>query len=460
MKKLWSGRFDSETALSVEAFTESISFDYRLWRYDIVGSIAHAKMLTHQKIISKDDAQKIIAGLEGIAKDIETGSFDFKQELEDIHMNIESALIERIGDVGGKVHTARSRNDQVALDLRLYLRDETKITIKLLTTLQFALIKIAETHTRTIMPGYTHMQRAQPVTLAHYMLAYVEMFKRDIERCEDEYKRINTLPLGACALAGTTLNTDRHFVAKELGFDRICENSIDAVSDRDFVIEYISSSSILMMHLSRMAEELILWATQEFSFIKLPDAFTTGSSIMPQKKNPDVLELIRGKTGKVYGALMNILTTMKGLPLAYNRDMQEDKVPLFEVVDTIKASLSILAEMMGGVEFNVERLINTAGSGYCLATDLAEYLVVKGVPFRNAHEITGKIVKYCIGKNIELEAMSIDEFKKFSDCIEDDIYGCLTLTASVNGRKSYGGTSPIEAERQIVEFQKNMIKKL
>jgi len=458
MKKLWSGSFNTETALSVEAFTQSISIDQRLWRYDIEGSIAHTKMLGSQEIISPKDAESIISGLNDIASDIEAGSFVFKEELEDIHMNIESALIERIGDVGGKVHTARSRNDQVALDIRLYLRHETFLTIELIEGLEDVLIEIATGHTRTIMPGYTHLQRAQPVTLAHYMLAYLEMFKRDIERLRDVYKRINTMPLGACALAGTTLNTDRAFTAKLLGFDRISENSIDAVSDRDFVIEFISSASILMMHLSRMSEEMILWATEEFSFIKLPDAFTTGSSIMPQKKNPDVLELIRGKTGKIYGALINILTTMKGLPLAYNRDMQEDKTPLFETVDTIKACLSILTELLGGITFNVERLLSTAGSGYSLATDLAEYLVKKGIPFRNAHEITGRIVRYCIENNIELPQMPLDKYKEFSDKIEGDIYERLTLIESVTARKSLGGTSPSEADRQIRNFLRDYRK--
>lgn len=449
MKKLWSGRFDEKTALSVERFTESISFDKRLWRYDIEGSIAHVKMLAKQGIISKDDSKKIIKGLKDIAKDIDREAFDFKAELEDIHMNIESALIERIGEVGGKVHTARSRNDQVALDLRLYLRDETKFTIQLTKKLQNALIFIAAKHTETIMPGYTHMQRAQPITLAHYMLAYSEMFKRDIERLKDAYKRIDTIPLGACALAGTTLNIDRAFVAKQLGFKRICENSIDAVSDRDFVIEFIGDASILMMHLSRMSEDMILWAGEEFSFIKLPDRFTTGSSIMPQKKNPDVLELIRGKTGRVYGGLVSILTTMKGLPLSYNRDMQEDKVPLFEVIDTLKASLDIMTEIIDGVEFNIERLLKTAGSGYSLATDLAEYLVKKGIPFRNAHEITGRIVRYCIENNMELEELTLDKYRDFSDKVEDDIYERLSLSASINGRISYGGTSPQETKRQI-----------
>ncbi|MBF0473582.1 MAG: argininosuccinate lyase [Nitrospirae bacterium] len=460
MKKLWSGRFNAATALSVEEFTESISFDQRLWRYDIEGSIAHTKMLAHQGIISHKDAEDIIEGLNSIARDIETGAFVFKQELEDIHMNIESALIHRIGDVGGKVHTARSRNDQVALDLRLYLRHETSLIINLLKDLQDVLIDIAKIHTRTIMPGYTHLQRAQPVTLAHYMLAYLEMFKRDIERLRDVYKRINTMPLGACALAGTTLNTDRAYTAELLGFDRISENSIDAVSDRDFVIEFISDVSIIMMHLSRMAEELILWATEEFSFIKLSDAFTTGSSIMPQKKNPDVLELIRGKTGKIYGALINILTTMKGLPLAYNRDMQEDKTPLFEVIDTIKAVLSILTELLGSVTFNVERLLNTAGSGYSLATDLAEYLVKKGIPFRNAHEITGRVVRYCIDNNAELESLSLDIYKEFSSVIGEDIYHKLTLSASVTARTSLGGTSPTEVERQIKNFLRDYRNKI
>ncbi|MEK7742009.1 MAG: argininosuccinate lyase, partial [Nitrospirota bacterium] len=375
---------------------ESISFDRRLWKYDIEGSIAHAKMLGKQKIISQKDSSAIINGLKNIAGEIETGRFRFAVELEDIHMNIEAALIKNIGDAGKKLHTARSRNDQVALDLRLYLRAETKEIISLIKNLQKTLLKAAENNIGVIMPGYTHLQRAQPVLLSHHLLAYVEMLRRDRERFEDSLKRINVLPLGSCALAGTSLPVDRSYVAKLLGFKAIAENSIDAVSDRDFAIEFLTDAGILMMHLSRFAEELILWSTEEFSFIELPDAFTTGSSIMPQKKNPDVAELIRGKSGRIYGNMIALMTVMKGLPLAYNRDMQEDKTPVFDTVDTIKSCLTVLAQMMPQIKFMKERMRDAAGRAYSTATDIAEYLVKKGVPFRQAHEITGKIVRYCI----------------------------------------------------------------
>ncbi|MBT9537351.1 MAG: argininosuccinate lyase, partial [Nitrospirae bacterium] len=396
MKKLWAGRFTEKTSKTVEYFTESISFDRRLWKYDIEGSIAHAKMLGKQKIISQKDSSAIINGLKNIAGEIETGRFRFAVELEDIHMNIEAALIKNIGDAGKKLHTARSRNDQVALDLRLYLRAETKETIALIKNLQKTLLNAAENNIGIIMPGYTHLQRAQPVLLSHHLLAYVEMLRRDRERFEDSLKRINVLPLGSCALAGTSLPVDRSYAAKLLGFKAIAENSIDAVSDRDFAIEFLTDAGILMMHLSRFAEELILWSTEEFSFIELPDAFTTGSSIMPQKKNPDVAELIRGKSGRIYGNMIALMTVMKGLPLAYNRDMQEDKTPVFDTVDTIKSCLTVLAQMMPQIKFMKERMRDAAGRAYSTATDIAEYLVKKGVPFRQAHEITGKIVRYCI----------------------------------------------------------------
>ncbi|MEK7742153.1 MAG: argininosuccinate lyase, partial [Nitrospirota bacterium] len=365
------------------------SFDRRLWKYDIEGSIAHAKMLGKQKIISQKDSSSIINGLKNIAGEIETGRFRFAVELEDIHMNIEAALIKNIGDAGKKLHTARSRNDQVALDLRLYLRAETKETIALIKNLQKTLLNAAENNIGIIMPGYTHLQRAQPVLLSHHLLAYVEMLRRDRERFEDSLKRINVLPLGSCALAGTSLPVDRSYVAKLLGFKAIAENSIDAVSDRDFAIEFLTDAGILMMHLSRFAEELILWSTEEFSFIELPDAFTTGSSIMPQKKNPDVAELIRGKSGRIYGNMIALMTVMKGLPLAYNRDMQEDKMPVFDTVDTVKSCLAVLAQMMPQIKFMKERMRDAAGRAYSTATDIAEYLVKKGVPFRQAHEITG-----------------------------------------------------------------------
>lgn len=453
MKKPWAGRFKEQTSKIVEHFTESMSFDNRLWRYDIEGSIAHAKMLGKQGIIPEGDAQKIIKGLEEIAKEIETGRFRFRENLEDIHMNIESALIKKIGEVGGKLHTARSRNDQVALDLRLYLRAEVKEIISLIKKLQKTFMNIATLHLDSLMPGYTHLQRAQPVLLSHHLLAYVEMLQRDKERLTDILKRIDILPLGSCALAGSTLPIDRAYVAKLLGFKGISGNSIDAVSDRDFIIEFLSSAAILIMHLSRLAEELILWSTEEFRFIELPDAFTTGSSIMPQKRNPDVAELIRGKTGRVYGNLISLLTTMKGLPLSYNRDLQEDKLPLFDTVDTVKACLTVLIEMLPRIKFNLKRMHETAGEGFSTATDIAEYLVTKGVPFRKAHEITGKIVLYCIEKEKKFEGLTLKEFHIFSDLITDDIYSCLNAEESVRHKKSRGSTSPDEIKRQIKRFK-------
>ncbi|MEC4685188.1 MAG: argininosuccinate lyase [Nitrospirota bacterium] len=456
MKKPWAGRFKEKTAGSVEAFTESISFDWRLWPYDIQGSIAHARMLARQGIISGDDADKIIKGLQEIASEIEAGKFRFRQDLEDIHMNIEAALIKKIGPSGGKLHTARSRNDQVALDLRLYLRAEVEGFIRTIKKLQRVLLRLAKRHADTIMPGYTHLQRAQPVTLGHHILAYVEMFQRDRERLQDALKRINTLPLGACALAGTTLPIDRAYVARLLKFKRIAGNSMDAVSDRDFALEFLSIGSILMLHLSRMAEELVLWSTEEFSFIELPDAFTTGSSIMPQKKNPDVAELIRGKVGRVYGALIGLLTTMKALPLAYNRDMQEDKLPVFDTVDTLNSVLTILVEMLPRVRFNKKRMKDTAAAGYSLATDLAEYLVGKGLPFRDAHEVTGRVVRYAIERDSELHELTLDEFKGFSPLIGADIFELLTIEKAVKRRNSRGGTSPDEVRRQIDRLRKSL----
>lgn len=457
MKKLWAGRFTEKTSKAAEHFTESVSFDRRLWKYDIEGSIAHAKMLGKQKIISQKDSSAIINGLKNIAGEIETGRFRFAVELEDIHMNIEAALIKNIGDAGKKLHTARSRNDQVTLDLRLYLRAETKEIIALIKNLQKTLLNAAENNIGVIMPGYTHLQRAQPVLLSHHLLAYVEMLQRDRERFEDSLKRIDVLPLGSCALAGTSLPVDRPYVAKLLGFKAIAENSIDAVSDRDFAIEFLTAAGILMMHLSRFAEELILWSTEEFSFIELPDAFTTGSSIMPQKKNPDVAELIRGKSGRIYGNMIALMTVMKGLPLAYNRDMQEDKTPVFDTVDTAKSCLTVLAQMMPQIKFMRERMRDAAGKAYSTATDIAEYLVKKGVPFRQAHEITGKIVRYCIKNKKQLEEISVAEFRNFSNIISKDICSRLSAENSVNAKNSRGGTSPSEVRKQIKRL-KQLIK--
>lgn len=449
MKKLWSGRFREKTAKVVESFTESISFDRRLWRYDIEGSIAHAKMLGKKGIIAKEEAEAIVMALREIASEIESGRFIFREDLEDIHMNIEYALTEKIGDVGKKLHTARSRNDQIALDIRLYMRAEIMHILSLIRSLQLSLLDKAEKNLEIIMPGYTHMQRAQPVLLSHHLLAYIHMLERDSERLGDCLKRLNILPLGACAMAGTSLPIDRKYVAELLGFDGVSENSIDTVSDRDFVIEFLSSASILVMHLSRFSEELVLWSTEEFGFITISDAFTTGSSIMPQKKNPDVAELIRGKTGRVYGDLISLLTTMKSLPLSYNRDMQEDKEPLFDAIDTVKAVLSVLRDMIPAISFNKDKMHKAATGGFTTATDIAEYLVKKGVPFREAHEITGKIVVYCLKKGKDLMDLNIDEFREFSQLVDKDIYSVLTPEGSIRNKLSYGSTAKKEVLRQI-----------
>jgi argininosuccinate lyase len=455
-KKPWAGRFKEKTARSVEEFTESISFDRRLWRHDIAGSIAHARMLGKQKIISKADAGKIISGLKRIATEIEEGKFTFDPSLEDIHMNIEAALAKKIGAAGGRLHTARSRNDQVALDLRLYLRDETVEVAALLLKLQKALVAQAERNFGAVLPGYTHLQRAQPVLLSHHLLAYVEMLERDARRFVDTLKRINVLPLGSGALAGTSLPIDRKAVAKELGFLSVGQNSIDGVSDRDFALEFIFNASMVMMHLGRMSEELVLWASEEFSFIKLPDAFATGSSIMPQKKNPDVPELVRGKVGRVYGSLTALLTIMKGLPLAYNRDLQEDKPPVFDTVDTVKGSLGVMAEMMARLEFNAPAMHAAVSQGFAAATDLAEYLVRKGLPFRQAHEAVGKLVAYCISKQKGLDDLTAAELKKFSDRFDPDALMTVTPEASAATRASEGGTAPREVKKQLARWKKRL----
>ncbi len=441
MKKLWSGGFTEKTEKVVEDFTSSISFDVRLWKYDIEGSIAHVSMLAKQKIISSKDAKLITKGLSEIRQEIESGKFRFRDDLEDVHMNIEHALIKKIGPVGGKLHTARSRNDQVALDVRLFLRYEIKEIIKRVKAFQRVLVSLAGKHIDTVMPGYTHLQRAQPVLLSHHLLAYYEMLERDRQRLEDCHKRVNVLPLGSAALAGTTFPIDRTYVAKLLKFPSVSENSIDTVSDRDFVAEFISVSSILMLHLSRLSEEFILWNSEEFGFVQLPDAFTTGSSIMPQKKNPDILELVRGKTGRVYGDLIAILTLMKGLPLAYNRDMQEDKEPLFDTVDTVSACLHVLCQMMKKIRFDRDTMAKATCAGFLTATDIAEYLVKKGMPFREAHGVTGRIVSYCTDKGRTLEQLEVNELKGFSKLIGKDISECITAGASVKGKQSYGSTS-------------------
>lgn len=454
MKKPWSGRFTGKTAASAESFTESISYDKRLWKYDIQGSIAHARMLARQRVITAAEARTIVAGLKAIADDIDLGRFRFTAELEDIHMNIEAALVKRIGPAGKKLHTARSRNDQVALDLRLYLRDEICSILQLIRALQKRLLTTAELHVHTLMPGYTHLQQAQPIVLGHHLLAYAEMFQRDRERFIDCERRLNVSPLGACALAGTSINTDRRSVARELRMRAVSANSMDAVSDRDFAIEFLSASSITAMHLSRFSEELVLWSTSEFGFIDISDRFTTGSSIMPQKKNPDIAELVRGKTGRVYGNLVALLTLMKGLPLSYNRDMQEDKLPVFDTVDTIKACLGIMDEMLAETTFNTRKMASSAGAGYATATDLAEYLVRKGIPFRESHEITGRIVRHCISAKKDLLTLSLKDFRRYAPKIGPDIHKALNPVRSVNARTSAGGTAPSEVLKQIRRFRK------
>jgi len=452
-KKLWGGRFAADTVQSVEAFTSSIDIDSRLYRHDILGSIAHAKMLGKQRIISARDAAKIVRGLERIRREIDAGKLAFSPADEDIHMNIERRLTELIGAAGGKLHTARSRNDQVALDMRLYLRDEVAIIIESLRTLQGALAKAAEKHLDVIMPGYTHLQRAQPVLLSHHLLAYYDMFGRDRERFAGCLERINVLPLGSGAIAGTTFPIDRAYVAKLLGFPRISKNSIDAVSDRDFLLEFLAASSILFVHLSRLADELVLWSSQEFAFVELPDGYCTGSSMMPQKKNPDVPELIRGKSGRVFGHLLALLTIMKGLPLAYNRDLQEDKLPLFDSADTVKASVRIMGEIVAGIKVQRERMLSAARDGYMNATDLADYLVERGIPFRAAHEIAGRVVQFAIAQGKRIEELPMAELKRFSNKIAKDIYGYLSAEAVVERRRAVGGTARQNVVRRLKELR-------
>lgn len=447
--KLWGGRFTQPTDKFVEEFTASIDFDKRLYHQDIRGSIAHARMLGKQNIIPMADVEKIVHGLQEILGQIEAGSFDFSISLEDIHMNIESRLSAKIGEAGKRLHTGRSRNDQVALDIRLYMRDELVQISAYLELLIDSLLFKAEENIDVIMPGYTHLQTAQPILFAHHMLAYVEMFKRDIGRIDDCLKRTNVLPLGAGALAGTTFPIDREHVAELLDFPAVTRNSLDSVSDRDFALEFLADASILMMHLSRFAEELILWSTSEFKFVELSDGFCTGSSIMPQKKNPDVPELVRGKTGRVYGNLMAMLTVMKSLPLAYNKDMQEDKEPLFDTVDTVKGSLKIFADMIREMRVNVATMRQAAAKGFSTATDVADYLVRKGMPFRDAHEVVGKSVAYCIAEKKDLPELSMDEWKAFSDKIGADIYDAITLEASVNARRATGGTALERVKAEI-----------
>ncbi len=447
--KLWGGRFAETTAASVEAFTASIQYDARLFRHDIMGSMVHARMLARQGLISNEERDAILAGLAEIRDEIETGTFEFRPELEDIHMNIEKSLTDRIGPAGAKLHTARSRNDQVALDLRLYLRDEGRELDRLLAGLQEALVRLARRYLGAVMPGYTHLQRAQPVLLSHHLLAYHEMFDRDRGRIRDWLARMNVLPLGAAAMAGTGLPIDREWVAAELGFAGVSANSMDTVSDRDFALELLFCLNLVQLHLSRLSEELVLWASKEFEFVRIGDRYCTGSSIMPQKKNPDIPELIRGKSGRVTGALVSLLMTVKGLPLTYNRDLQEDKEPVFDALDTVKASLAIAAELLANTTFDQDRLRQATRGGFMTATDLADYLVRRNMPFREAHGVVGRIVAHCQERGIELEDMSLEEMREFSDRIEADIFDVLSVEGSVNSRLSTGGTALARVEEAL-----------
>ena len=451
MAKLWGGRFQKSTDTKVDDFNSSIRFDQRMYRQDIKGSIAHAKMLGKQGIIPLEDSEKIVSGLLEILDEIESGKVEFLIDAEDIHMNVEKLLTDKIGDAGKRLHTGRSRNDQVALDFRMYLLDESANLREMLITLLNTLISLAKEHTETIMPGYTHLQKAQPITFAHHMMAYFEMFKRDLSRLDDWKKRCDCMPLGSGALAGTTYPLDREFVANELGFACVTKNSLDGVSDRDFAIELSSVLSMIMMHLSRFSEELILWSSHEFSFIEMDDAYSTGSSIMPQKKNPDVAELIRGKTGRVYGHLLGLLTTMKGLPLAYNKDMQEDKEPVFDALDTVFMCLPVFCDMIATMKVNKANMLKGAKGGFANATDAADYLVKKGMPFREAHEVVGKLVFYSISKDKALDDLTIAEFKEFSSIIEDDIYDALSMLTCVNDRKVIGGPAKDTVDAAIAE---------
>ncbi len=441
-KKLWAGRFNEPTDAFVEAFTASVEFDQRLAPQDIAGSIAHATMLTRQGILTEEEFASIKAGLEEILARIEAGSYEWSVSLEDVPMNVEAALTESIGIAGKKLHTGRSRNDQVATDIRLYMRDEINLILAEVRRLQEALLIVAEREAATILPGFTHLQTAQPVTFGHHMMAWFEMLQRDAGRLADCRSRMNVMPLGAAALAGTTYPIDRHYTADLLGFDAPAENSLDAVSDRDFAIEFTAAASILMMHLSRFSEELIIWSSAQFAFVTLSDAFCTGSSIMPQKKNPDVPELVRGKSGRIFGHLMALLTLMKGQPLAYNKDNQEDKEPLFDTVDNLKGCLKVFADMIPAITCRADNMRAAAMKGFATATDLADYLVVKGVAFRDAHEIVGKAVALCVEKERDLSDLSLAELQAFSGIIDEEVFSVLTLEGSVQARDHIGGTAP------------------
>ena len=453
MTKMWAGRTDGTTEKIADDFNSSIRFDSRMYRQDITGSMAHTAMLKAKNIITELDAEQLLAGLEQILADLDSGALEIDPNCEDIHMFVEQVLTERIGDVGKKLHTARSRNDQVALDIRLYLREEIDEISDLVKEMISAIIKQAETYKDCIMPGYTHLQRAQPITFGHHLMAYAMMLLRDMDRLQDCRRRMNQSPIGCCALAGTTYDTDRRYEASLMGFDGICLNSLDGVSDRDFSVELLSAISILMMHLSRFAEEIILWSSWEFKFIELSDAYTTGSSIMPQKKNPDMAELIRGKTGRVYGDLMALLTTLKGLPLAYNKDMQEDKEGVFDACDTVKMCLKVFSGMVNTLTANTDNMKRAAQKGFINATDLADYLVKKGLPFRSAYKVSGQLVALCIQQNTVLEELPLETYKEYSELFENDLYEDIDLKTCVEKRISEGGTSTASVEAQL-EFVK------
>jgi argininosuccinate lyase len=448
-EKLWQGRFEQRTDKLVEEYTASIHFDSRLYKYDIQGSMAHCRMLAECGIISHDEASRIVETLGEILRDMERGLINLNSSQEDIHMAVENELTARIGDIGGKLHTARSRNDQVALDMRLYMRDVLHLALDLVNETQSTLVEIAEKQIGVIMPGFTHLQHAQPLLFSHHLMAYYEMFSRDCARFMDCLTRTDVMPLGSAALAGTTFPTDMEWTARELGFSRITANSMDAVSDRDFLIEFCSAAAILMMHVSRMAEELIVWSSPEFGFIEISDAFCTGSSIMPQKKNPDVPELMRGKTGRVYGNLFALLTLTKGLPLAYNRDLQEDKQPVFDTVDTVVSTVRLLNKMLPEIRINRERMAAMAGHNFTPATDLADYLVIRGVPFRKAHHVVGQVVQYCIRNGKELSGCSLEEFRNFHKAFDEDVFPYLDISSVIDRRKSIGGTATSRVKQAI-----------
>ena len=458
-EKPWSGRFTQPTDAAVEAFTASVDFDRRLYVYDIMGSIAHAQMLAKVGVLTKKECDAIVKGLKDIEAEIDAGQFDWSVALEDVHMNIEARLIQRIGETGKKLHTGRSRNDQVATDLRLYLRDGIDVVLHSIGQLQQAVLNVAEREAGTPMPGFTHLQVAQPITFGHHMLAWFEMLARDAERLQDCRSRVNVLPLGSAALAGTSFPIDRAYTARLLGFDAPAENSLDAVSDRDFAIEFIADAALLMTHLSRMSEELVLWSSTQFGFVELSDAYCTGSSIMPQKKNPDVPELVRGKTGRVTGHLVALLTLMKAQPLAYNKDNQEDKEPVFDTLDTVLGSLRVFAGMIPSMKVRRDHLLRAAVMGHATATDLADYLVRQGVAFRDAHEIVGKAVRLAIDTDRDLSQIDLDEYKKLSPAIGKDVYGVLTVEGSLKARDHLGGTAPSQVKAAIKRARKRITKK-